>query len=224
MSNPGCMTGNSCADLAMSMFWHQERSGSDKHDHVQSWRGDCRVWELSKNIRSGQDKWFAEVLDQCRMGALTPDNYSFLHGLPTGCQITFWYHRRTEDSRWHDSVQCSLGSPCPDCLVERSRRNRLLDMEAEPEKAAAKIAEARFQRCILITSFNKAVFQFSIHRAQTFAASIGASLFWMQAVDKPPAWFASTFGDDEIRTMKQRWLQYHARKTEGILSLCPCCP
>ena len=23
--------------------------------------------------------------------------------------------------------------------------------------------------------------------------------------------------------MKQRWLQYHARKTEGILSLCPCC-
>ena len=23
--------------------------------------------------------------------------------------------------------------------------------------------------------------------------------------------------------MKRKWLQYHARKTEGVLSLCPCC-
>ena len=96
-------------------------------------------------------------------------------------------------------------------------------MEAEPNFAAAKLAEEKFKKCVLITPFNKAVFQFSIHRAQTFAAAMGQQLFWMQAVDKPPAWFAGTHGIEEVERMKKKWLQYHARKTEGILSLCPCC-
>ena len=48
-------------------------------------------------------------------------------------------------------------------------------------------------------------------------------LFWMQAIDNPPAWFASTMTKAELQQMKQNWLRYHARKTEGILSICPCC-
>ena len=151
------------------------------------------------------------------------ENYNFLHGLPTRTVIAFWFHRRKEDKSWHRRMVCSLQSPCEDCTTERRRRNRLLNIEKDPKGAAAKMAEPRFRNCVLITPFNKAVFQFSIHRAQTFALSMGEPLFWMQAVDKPPAWFASTLGKEDLENMKQKWLQYHARKTEGILSLCPCC-
>ena len=76
---------------------------------------------------------------------------------------------------------------------------------------------------MLITPFNQAVFQFASHRAQTFAAQHGYQLFWMQAVDHPPAWYGDTMTKKELEEAKGRWLRYHARKTEGILSLCPCC-
>ena len=76
---------------------------------------------------------------------------------------------------------------------------------------------------MLITPFNKAVFQFSVHRAQNFAAANGQQLFWMQSIDNPPAWFAGYLSKSELEEMKHNWLQYHARKTEGILSICPCC-
>ena len=90
------------------------------------------------------------------MGALSPDNYSFLHGLPTGCcQITFWYHRRTEDNSWHDSVQCSLGSPCPDCQVERSRRNRLLNMETAAVKNVEMVKEREVKLRALMKEVSK---------------------------------------------------------------------
>jgi len=96
-------------------------------------------------------------------------------------------------------------------------------LEADPDGAGQKLAAPAFANCVLVTPFNKAVFQFAIHRAQNFAAATGQQLFWMQAIDNPPAWFAGSMSKSELEEMKQTWLQYHAKKTEGILSLCPCC-
>ena len=93
MSNPIKPIGNPCADSTMSMFWHAAREGDEHNTHLQAWQGRSRVWELSQSLRSGADKWFSEVLDQCRMGALEECNYNFLHGLPTNVPITFWFHR-----------------------------------------------------------------------------------------------------------------------------------
>ena len=45
----------------------------------------------------------------------------------------------------------------------------------------------------------------------------------MQAIDNPPAWFADSMSKPELEAMKHKWLQYHAKKTEGVLSICPCC-
>ena len=45
----------------------------------------------------------------------------------------------------------------------------------------------------------------------------------MQATDTPPAWFTTAYSKGELSTLKLKWLHYHARKTEGILSLLPCC-
>ena len=72
-------------------------------------------------------------------------------------------------------------------------------MHGDPAGAATKLAAPKFANCVLVTPFNKTVFQFAIHRAQTFATSKGEPLFWMQAVDKPPSWFADTYGQDELQ-------------------------
>ena len=45
----------------------------------------------------------------------------------------------------------------------------------------------------------------------------------MQATDTPPAWFARGDSKAELLKAKKKWLQFHARKTEGVLSLLPCC-
>ena len=58
MSNPMKTIGNPCADMSMSMFWHTSRGDDERNDHLQIWHGTSRVWELSQNLRSGDDKWF----------------------------------------------------------------------------------------------------------------------------------------------------------------------
>ena len=89
MSNPTKNHGNPYVDYTMAMFWsHDESRREDVH--LQAWAGNQRVWELSENLRSGDDVWFSEVLDECRQGQLREDNYNFLHGLPTTAKITFW--------------------------------------------------------------------------------------------------------------------------------------
>ena len=76
----------------------------------------------------------------------------------------------------------------------------MLNMQEDPEGAAVRMADPRFKDCVLITPFNKAVFQFSIHRAQTWARSMGQPLFWMQAIDKPPSGFADDYRPEELKT------------------------
>ncbi len=39
--------------------------------------------ELTVNIRNGADVWYAAVIEECRKGKLTEENYNFLHGYPT---------------------------------------------------------------------------------------------------------------------------------------------
>ena len=56
-----------------------------------------------------------------------------------------------------------------------------------------------------------------------FARVTKAQAFWIQAADSPPNWFCNGYSTEELQTMEKRWLNYHARKTEGILSLLLCC-
>ena len=114
-------------------------------------------------------------------------------------------------------------NPCKACLQEIHRRNRVLHADIDAEGAAGKLADPHIKNCVLITPFHKAVFQFAIHRAQNFAIDNGHQLFWMQAIDNPPAWFSDSMSKAELEAMKHTWLQYHAKKTGGILSICPAC-
>ena len=224
----------------MNMFWNGEHE-----DSLQVWTESKRVLELTTNIRSGGDLWYSDFLDACRRGELQENDYNFLHGYPTKARITFWYDQ-THKQDWEHPAWCALrgnsvpfylhagmkDSPtdaagqaleCSACFQERRRRARCLHCELCSEDAAAKINEARFANSILITPFNKAVFYYATKRAQIFAEAQKQQLFWVQATDTPPAWFASGYSKNELEELKRKWLKYHARKTEGVLSLLPCC-
>ena len=122
MSNPTRIQGSAIVDRTMTMFWLRE--GALRNNwHLQEWSGKHRVWELSENICSGEDVWFSQVLDQCRLGQLSEQNYNFLHGLPTQGAVTFWYHRREESAWLHEALACTLAKPCEECLTETLHRD-----------------------------------------------------------------------------------------------------
>ena len=224
----------------MNMFWNGEHE-----DSLQTWTGPERVLELTTNIRSGGDHWYSDFLDACRKGELQENDYNFLHGYPTNAQITFWHHR-THQHDWVHPDWCAMRGnnvpftlhagmkdaptdeadralECWDCFQERLRRARCLHCELCSEDAAVKVNTDLFSDSIYITPFNKAVFYYATKRAQKFAHAKQHQLFWIQATDTPPSWFASGFSKSELQNLKMKWLKYHARKTEGVLSLLPCC-
>jgi len=85
MSNPYSNHVLECAKhhSVMSMFWlggHREA--------LQTWQHNGkRVLHLIENMRSGKDAWFSRLLDSCREGSMSANDYNFLHGFPTVCRV-----------------------------------------------------------------------------------------------------------------------------------------
>ena len=67
-SNPLNCIGIPDVDRTMVMFWHKSLGDDASNFHMQAWQAGARVRELNQNMRSGEDEWFSEVLDQCRLG------------------------------------------------------------------------------------------------------------------------------------------------------------
>ena len=104
MSNPygEKVLSSAKANFIMRMFWRNEGD-----DSLLPWKDGKRILHLTRNERSGADKWFSHVLNSCREGDLQEDDFNFLHGYPTEGAIKFWYEHR-EDSNWtHDEKMCS---------------------------------------------------------------------------------------------------------------------
>ena len=83
MSNPYNRKVLECAqaNFVMSMFWLTNHWAA-----LQTWQENERVLHLNQNKRSGKDVWFSNLLNDCREGKMTDDDYSFLHGFPTLCR------------------------------------------------------------------------------------------------------------------------------------------
>ena len=62
-------------------------------------------------------------------------------------------------------------------------------------------------------------------RAKEFARQRHTQLLWMQAEDSPPAEHYGHYTKNEREKLREKWMTptYHARRTEGILSLLPLC-
>ena len=92
---------NAKARQIMNMFWDPGISFS-----LQEWSNKSRMMHLDVNERSGQDVCFSEILDHCREGALTEDDYNFLHGYPAKKPVEFWYHQRAVNGGHHTLPFC----------------------------------------------------------------------------------------------------------------------
>lgn len=160
-----------------------------------------------------------------------------LHGYPTLKNIEFWYHLREQSSNDH-SNPCGEYVPynihenwdkwpaefeCQHCWTERKRRARVLFVDTRSTQAAKSLTDPKFADAVLITQYNVTVFHFAQQRALNFALNRSAQSFWIQAVDAPPNWYANGYTKAELLKLKKKWLGYHARKTQGILSLLLAC-
>ena len=109
MSNPFAQVAreNQRAQQMMGMFWYSTLTFS-----LQEWRPKQRVIHLDVNERSGSDVWYSQVLNECREGQLTEDNYNFLHGYETSARITTWYAHRCHNGGAHAQPLCNYTPYC----------------------------------------------------------------------------------------------------------------
>ena len=90
------------------------------------------------------------------------------------------------------------------------------------DEAQVILDSRRFEESVLITEYNKPVTLYAQLRSQNFAQRRGQQILWIQALDTPPADHFGDYTPAELEKLKRGWLEYHARKTEGVLSLFPC--
>ena len=100
------------------------------------------------------------------------------------------------------------------------RRARALHLEEDSEDAANKLNAPEFSDSVYITPFNKAVFFYAARRARKLAEATKQQLFWVQATDTPPAWFAGGYSKAELLTLMRKWLHFHARKQQACFHSC----
>ena len=118
--------------LAASMFWDCQTIDWG----LQQWpSSNVYVHELPQNIRSGEDKWWNEVLEQARQGALSEENYNWLHRFPFTCirpaGLQFWYHYRHAATSPCTCPSESNTDVCKACLEEKQRRCRVVQCRDE---------------------------------------------------------------------------------------------
>lgn len=134
--------------------------------------------------------WYSELIEQCREGCLSWDNYNFLHGFPTNvCGSYLWSKghgtcgndecRKCSEQLWPEiqkqgkSWEQALSLECEICRSERARRNRLLGetrRELSPDFAAAPY----------ITAMNKPKQIVAQKRATHFAHYHQAQTLWIR--------------------------------------------
>ena len=137
-----------------------------------------------------------------------------------------WSNHRTHSHKVYPCTDHACDDRCLACQEECKRRNRLLpavikrdctDLQQPPTMPAA------FNEAILITPHNQAVFHYGLKCAREFAKRHDRQLMWCPPRDTAESWFLAGYTTEEMGQKQLDWLFYNARKTEGILSLCPLC-
>ena len=139
--------------VAMQFFW----DCAENDWGLQRWpQSNAFVHELSQNIRSGDDRWWNQVLEQARVGALSEDNYNWLHGFPAipirHGSVKFWYSHKDDLTSPCTCSPDSCIDTCNPCVREKERRCRILSRREELQ-----LPVHGFEAVIFLTPFNKAV-------------------------------------------------------------------
>ena len=202
-----------------------------------AWK-DCafqQLWHFSTSLRCS-DSWFTAVLDECRQGRLSEDNFFFLHGYPTkgplenvkGCACMKLNTRilpSGHDAAWADlflnggwSGAELLEAECEACKSTREGRKRVLAATAD---LAILWQQPPYDRAPMLHPFNVPRYRTLTLRAKTFAAATGQQLCWSFAADYPLWEESRSWSREKLQQKRVAWLQFHDQKTAHLNSVLP---
>ena len=180
---------------------------------------------LQKRI---DDKWYADMMEECRYGRLSNEAYNFLVGLPTENPGSFrkdgslecantnctklaeiWKQMAREGKEWNDLQKME----CKFCKEERNRRNRLLEEED------VRVRREPFVSAPFIHKNNEPKYHAMLLRAAEQAKTDLKYTLWFAAQDVPedPTQIAKT--RLKLPERLQRFLTFHDQQTAGLPGL-----
>jgi hypothetical protein len=185
------------------------------------------ITELTQPMRC-KDAWYNEVLEECRMGELSDNNYNFLHGLPTTvpgsyragrpqcgnapCERTMQLMSRMPLTR--EAIGALNLGECQTCRHERQSRRRVARGPEDP-----RFREKKFVDALLIVANNDVKYDINKRRALHFAAMNGERITWAQAKDTPT--LEALREKPSLGQEKRRWLNRHDRDTGELYGMLP---
>ena len=107
---------------------------------------------------------------------------------------------------------------CDVCEVERSRRCRVV---LSTNQNATKHTEKPFTHAPYIHPFNAPKYNAQLLRSVLYAKDTNKRLLWVRAHDKPLAEDDEDLCEEDLEVLQRQWLQYHDKKTGGIMGLMP---
>ena len=156
------------------------------------WHDTQHVIELTEQVRCS-DPWWNDVLSELRVGALTPDSHSFLHGektsVPGSWRSKFSVNWGTDVDMYKgcNNAQCAslVGKSwseiskgeCSRCKCERKRRHRVVT------KNDKRMKEPKFKKAIAIVANNDLKHEICKVRAAAHACETKQRIVWSPAID-----------------------------------------
>ena len=196
------------------------------------------LFELTQEHRC-VDPWLSAILHAARHGAVTQEQWAFLHGFPT-LHAGSWDPRTNKCSckkpacnalakQWTQEVldpkntrtwQDRRRAECEICAAERRRRCIVAgasDMGPDPK-------EPKFLQAPFVHGLNAAKYVAALLRARWVAAEQQHLLLWVVAQDTPLFHTDPDTEAHELQHRKEQWLQRHDQATGGIMGLLPLLP
>ena len=183
------------------------------------------------------DVWYNKVLDECRRGALSSENYAYLHGLPTftspaaactchanvikdpilGPVRSDWREYFLEGGDM-EALQTSTTGECMTCRTERHDRQRVV---TDLEHMRAEYHQPPFESAPTLYSYNEPRF-FVLSCVQEALLSKGmcscpGAMLWTSHPRRRLThaqrrhWMRSAFGGCNVMTKKQTTFQANMR-------------
>ena len=191
-----------------------------------------RVWELTQPMRC-VDTWYGVFCAECRNGALTADNYFYIHGVPTdgvgsmvpgteapscgsaACaelQRSTWCEMFTAGAAWSEmhALECEV------CQEARLARARVVVENPDP-----RLQRPPFDAAPYVHPHNVPKYYALQLRALEFAKQRGLCVNWVMAHDKPLHRDDQALSKEALDKKRRHWLGHHDQQTAGIMGLLP---
>ena len=197
------------------------------------------LFELTQEHRC-VDPWLSAILHAARHGAVTQEQWAFLHGFPT-LHAGSWNPHTNKCCLQKAGLRClgqavDQGSVGSEKYHEPGRIGAKQNaMSAQPNAGgAASLPEhptlgpiqktANFCRHRLCMGLNAAKYVAALLRARWVAAEQQHLLLWVVAQDTPLFHTDPDTEAQELQHRKEQWLQRHDQATAGIMGLLPLLP